>query len=83
MITETAPVEAALAPLRSRGCRIDIGELVTLGARSKLEQLEREAETDARRRELRDELLALTEDPATFDLDSILDVRERGWLHEG
>jgi len=42
MITETAPVQAALDELRAlldEGERIDFGELVTLGARAKVRRL--------------------------------------------
>lgn len=56
-ITETPPVEAALDELREElnGERIDLGELVILGAREKLARLRAEENRNAElRRELAD-----------------------------
>jgi hypothetical protein len=40
MITETAEVERALAPLRAKGAKIDFGRLVVLGARAQVAEIE-------------------------------------------
>jgi hypothetical protein len=52
MITETPEVEAALAPLRERGVKIDFRRLLVLGARAQMDQIEQndvdEAEVKAR-----------------------------------
>lgn len=40
MITETADVEAALAPLRERGAKIDFRRLLVLGAQAQLAAIE-------------------------------------------
>jgi hypothetical protein len=57
MITETPPVQEALAELRARlnGERIDYAELVILGARAKVRQLpDRDQEARQARKELAD-----------------------------
>ena len=78
-ITETPRVEAALDELRrvTPGERVDLGELVILGARSKLDRLRA---ADERRDELLDDLAArvlagdVGVDPAAAD-----EVRRLGW----
>lgn len=78
-LTETDPVQQALAPLRAQGHAVDLGELVVLGAQSKLAELDRARHDEAHRRQLREQFLELAAGGPTFDLDAALEVRERGW----
>lgn len=80
-ITETPPVEAALGELRrvTGGARIEISELVILGARAKVAEIRaRKAEVAERRRTLADLIRTggLAVDPA-----AAAEVRRAGWLH--
>ena len=43
MITETAEVEAALAPLRERGVKIDLKHLLVLGANAQMNEIDQQA----------------------------------------
>jgi methylthioribose-1-phosphate isomerase len=81
-VTETERVEEALKPLRVRGARLDFGELVALGAKAKLTQLEVDEEDAERRLELRKQFLETTRKAEAFDLEAALEVREHGWTHE-
>ena len=81
MITETDPVQEALAPLRARGCAIDFRELVILGARTKLAESAATSTDDESQRQLRERFLALSR-PTTFDLAAALEVRDRGWARD-
>jgi hypothetical protein len=47
MITETPDVEAALAPLRDRGAKIDFRRLVVLGAHAQMSEIEQSEADDA------------------------------------
>jgi hypothetical protein len=47
MITETAELEEALAPLRERGVKIDFRQLLVLGARTRMDQIEQSDEDRA------------------------------------
>jgi hypothetical protein len=81
-ITETPPVQAALDELRDElgGERVELGELVILGAREKLAQLRAERESTAeRRRRLADAVRRrdLPVDPAAAD-----EVRRAGWVRD-
>ena len=78
-ITETPRVQRALEPLRERlrGGRVDLGELVVLGAEAKLAALEaEEAETNAARGWLAERILA---GEPLADPDAAAEVRSRGW----
>jgi hypothetical protein len=78
-VTETAAVEAALDELRGvlGDDRIELGELVILGANQKTAQLRAERDdTLARRRQLADRIRR-REVPA--DRDAADEVRRRGW----
>jgi hypothetical protein len=79
MVTETDPVQRALEPLRACGQKIDLGELVVIGAESKLAALNQEQRDQAERQELRRQFLELTASGTVFDLDAAADMRERGW----
>jgi len=69
MITETPEVEAALAPLRERGAKIDLKHLLVLGAQAQMDEIEQEVddtERKARQREASAEILDL------IDVDLLL-----------
>jgi hypothetical protein len=77
-VTETAPVKAALDELREQlgGSRIDLAELVILGARQKIAQLRAERDdTAARRRNLAERILRRT---LPIDRDAADEVRRAG-----
>jgi hypothetical protein len=81
-ITETPPVQAALDELRGElgGERIDLGELVILGAQEKLARLRAERDgTTHRRRRLADAVRRreLPVDPAAAEA-----VRRGGWARD-
>jgi hypothetical protein len=78
-ITETPRVQAALDELRGElgDARVELGELVILGAQQKVAQLRAEREdTAARRRQLADRIRR-REIPA--DRDAADEVRRAGW----
>ncbi len=77
-VTETPDVAAALRPLRARQADVKLGELIVLGAREKLRQLERDEDeaTQARQR-----LAQRVRGRATGgDADVADRVRRDGWL---
>jgi len=79
-ITETPPVQAALDELRAHlgADRVDMAELVILGARQKSAQLRASrADLSARRGRLAERILSrdLPVDPAAAD-----EVRRAGWV---
>lgn len=79
-ITETPEVEAALDRLRGAlgGERIKLGELVILGADTKLAQLqEQRDQAAARRKRLADRIR--NREPLPIDLDAAEEVRRTGW----
>ena len=77
-ITETPPVEEALAQLRELvGARIDFAELVVIGARAKAASLRAEgAEVTALRDALAERILRRD---IPIDLDAAEEVRRTGW----
>lgn len=82
MITETPAVKTALDALRERldGERVDLAELVTLGAVVKVQQLdELDEETVARRRRVSEWILS---GDAPVDLEAADYVRRHGWTRE-
>ena len=81
-ITETPPVEAALAELRRAlgDDRVEMGELVILGAQEKLARLRTERDgTAALRRRLADRVRR-RDIPA--DRSAAEDVRRAGWARQ-
>lgn len=82
-ITETPPVERALRRLRQLrpGQRIDFKELVVIGAREKVAQLEAEATETGQRRAPIDEFLALRAGQG-LEPDAGLALHESGWVRE-
>lgn len=78
-ITETPRVEAALAELRELipGQRLDLGELVVLGARRKAEEFRA---GEARRQDLLNDLAErVLRGDLGIDPAAAAEVRERGW----
>lgn len=70
MITETPDVEAALAPLRERGVRIDFRRLLVLGAHAQMNQIEHEDEDESERKARQREASARVRE--LVDLDVLL-----------
>ena len=68
MITETDEVELALAPLRARGAKIDLGRLVVLGAQAQMAEIEREWEDRAARVARQDEALRRMRESCDLDV---------------
>ena len=78
-ITETPPVRAALDELRGElgAERVELGELVILGANAKLAQLRAErADVAERRKALADRIRAGALD---LDVEAADEVRRSGW----
>lgn len=81
-ITETPPVEAALNELRRElgAERVELGELVVLGATAKLESIRAERDGDARlRRRLADRVRSRS---LPVDAHAAELVRRTGWARE-
>ena len=78
-ITETPPVQAALDELRGElgGERIELGELVILGAHQKVAQLRAERDDAAGRRRRLAERIRRRE--AWVDVAAADEVRRSGW----
>jgi len=77
-VTETPDVTAALAPLRERQAAVRLGELIVLGAREKLRQLDQaDPDAQAARRRLADRVRTrqVGGDPELAD-----HARRSGWL---
>lgn len=79
-ITETPPVEEALAPLRASGISVDLPELVIKGAGVKLDEARKVQADDGRRRALRKRFLDRSHRGAGIDLDVALRVRNSAWI---
>ena len=80
-VTETPPVEAALEELRraSGTAKIEMSELIVLGARAKLAQLHaREGERVERRRALAE---LVRSGGLPVDAAAAVAVRRKGWVH--
>jgi hypothetical protein len=78
-ITETPPVQAALDELRRElgTDRVELGELVVLGAGAKLASIRAEREGEAAlRRRLADRVRSRS---ASVDVDAAEHVRRAGW----
>lgn len=71
----------ALDALRGRGERVKLGELVIAGARQRLAELDGEREDEARRAELRRQLVERLRTGAGIDSDAAYEVHEHGWIH--
>lgn len=79
-ITETPPVEAALNELREElGTeRVDLGEIVVLGAREKLRELQ--ARRNERQRLLDDLAARVRSGDTGVDLDAAIEVKRKGLI---
>ncbi|HEY7829710.1 MAG TPA: hypothetical protein VIC06_04005 [Solirubrobacteraceae bacterium] len=80
-ITETPPMQAALNELRSRGERIRLGDLVIRGAQVRLQELKEKRDEEARRAELRRDLVKRLHTGEGLDAEAAYEVREHGWTH--
>lgn len=83
MVTETDAVGAALDRVRAAdpAGRVNLAELVILGAGRKVEQLE-QADADAEHRAaLRERFLERTRTGEGIDWDALTAAREHGWTH--
>jgi hypothetical protein len=80
-VTETPPVREALDALRRRGERVRMGDLVIRGARERLRELEAERDDQARKAELRRQLVKRLHTGEGIDAAAANEVREHGWVH--
>lgn len=71
----------ALEALRSRGERVHLGELVLLGARERLRELDERCDHGERNVGLRRQLAEQLHTGEGLDVDAAYEVRERGWSH--
>jgi hypothetical protein len=81
-ITETPPVREALDALRHRGERVRLDDLVIRGARERLREMKDVDDDEARKAELRRDLVERLRTGEGLDVDAAYEVRERGWIHE-
>jgi hypothetical protein len=80
-ITETPPVQEALDSLRRCGERVRLDELVIRGAHDRLREIEGARDEEARKAELRRQLVQRLRTGDGLDADAAYEVRERGWTH--
>jgi hypothetical protein len=80
-ITETPRVHEALDELRRHGERIRLGDLVVLGARERLRELQAERNEEERKIELRRQLVEQLRTGEGLDAAAAYEVREHGWTH--
>ena len=80
-VTETQPVREALDALRRRGEPVLMADLVIRGARERLRELEAERDDEARKAELRRQLVERLHTGEGIDADAAYEVREHGWVH--
>ncbi len=80
MITETAEVEAALEPLRTRGIPINFQRLVIKGAAATAEEALAAADDEKQRREARESFVQWMHDGCPgVDLDVLADPSRPAW----
>jgi hypothetical protein len=80
-IAETPRVREALEPLRRRGLKVDLADLLVLGAAQRLLQLEAEQADEERRRQLRLDLVRRLRTGEGLDVAAAYEVCETGWTH--
>jgi hypothetical protein len=80
-ITETPPVRDALDALRRRGERVRLDDLVIRGARERLQEIEAANADEARKAELRRQLVEQLRTGEGLDAQAAYEVREHGWTH--
>lgn len=71
----------ALDALRLRGERVRMSDLVIRGARERLRELDAERDDEARRAELRRQLVEQLHTGEGLDAEAAYEVREHGWIH--
>lgn len=71
----------ALNALRSRGEGVHLGELVVLGARERLRELDERRDLGDRNVDLRRQLVEQLHTGEGLDVDAAYEVREHGWNH--
>jgi len=74
-------VREALDALRLRGERVRMSDLVIRGARERLRELDAERDDEARRAELRRDLVRRLHTGEGLDAEAAYEVREHGWIH--
>jgi hypothetical protein len=74
-------MQAALSELRRRGERIRFGDLVIRGAQERLRELREERDEEARRAQLRRDLVERLRTGEGLDAAAAYEVREHGWTH--
>jgi len=80
-ITETPRVREALEPLRRRGVKFELSDLVVRGAEQRLHELEAERVEEERKAELRQRLIERLRTGKGLDVAAAYEVRETGWTH--
>lgn len=71
----------ALDALRCRGEHVRLGELVIRGAHQRLAELDGERGDEARRADLRRQLVERLHTGEGIDVDAAYEVHEHGWIH--
>jgi len=74
-------VREALEPLRRSGLKVDLADLLVLGAAQRMLQLEAEQAEEERRRKLRLDLVKRLRTGEGLDVAAAYEVRETGWIH--
>lgn len=80
MITETEPVQAALDELRAiAGPKVDLAEVVVIGAREQARRLREAGPAETGRRALRERFLERSLTGEGIDDAALIEIHERGW----
>jgi hypothetical protein len=79
MITETAEIEAALEPLRTRGIPVNFQRLVIKGAEATVDENRLAAEEEERKLRLRERFLERLHTGQGLDLDILADPSRPAW----
>lgn len=72
----------ALDDLRRRGIKVELGNLVIRGARDRVAEHEGANDEEARRAELREQLVRRLQTGEGIDVQAAYEVREHGWTRE-
>jgi hypothetical protein len=85
MVTETDEVGAALARVRAAdpNGKVNLAELVVLGAERKLEQLQTSPEIEAHQLALRERFLERSRTGEGIDWEAAIYAHEHGWGDRG
>jgi hypothetical protein len=79
MLTITPDIAEAVSNLRARGYRASLGELVKLGAESKLVELDQLGDDDVERSRRRMEFLDKVATGKLLDITAGDEAHEQGW----